>query len=233
MASNVSGKAYALTVLSPIKNAYTEDEIAYADLVRDRLQAWNDEDNSPMALVPNTYLCRYFVLDDVVNQSLPGGGALDTISDFLPLVPDSLRRSALPYEDHLQSRYLVFSCNFYCGPDGNPDPYLRAMWDTISARIKQVWGYCYGFEGVNSAQTFIAYIKRCSLPPALFFVGSNDDALDEQLKALYLKQEFSKFAVENQGLDAASLKIKLQAFMQRVAPKNLSAPSWSAGQYKL
>ena len=35
--------------------------------------------------------------------------------------------------------------------------------------------------------------------PAPFAV----DPLDEQLKALYLKQEFSKFAVENQGLPTA------------------------------
>jgi hypothetical protein len=65
MAGNISGNAYALTILSPIKNAVTQNEIAYADLIRDILQSWNHEENSPMVAVPNTYLCRFFVLDDV------------------------------------------------------------------------------------------------------------------------------------------------------------------------
>ena len=230
---NISGNAYALTILSPIKDGYTADEVAYADVVRDRLQEWNSEPNSPMALVPQTYLCRYFVLDDVYTESYPGGNAPDTASDWLPLVSDSLRRAALPQEDHLKSRYLVFSSNFYGGPKGDLNGYLRGMWHAISDRIKEVWGFCYGFEGVDTADKFIAYMKKCQLQTSLFFVGSTDDPLEEQLKSLYLKQELSKFAVANQGLDAATLKANFQAFMRRVEPRNLSAPTWTAGQYRL
>ncbi len=233
MASNIRGNAYALTILSPIKNGCTQDEIAYADIVRDKLQEWNVEENSPMALTPQTYLCRFFVLDDVYTQALPGASALDTIVDWLPFVPDSLRRCAVPKEDHLKSRYLVFSSNFYCGPKGKVDDYLRDMWNAISERIKEIWGYCYGFEGVDDADKFIAYMKKCQLTATLFFVGSNDDSLDEQLKALYLKQEFAKFAVENQGLSAAELKQNFQAFFAHVEPANLSAPTWDAGKYRL
>lgn len=229
MASNTSGNAYVLTILSPIKSGHTQDEIAYPDIVRDRLQKWNMDTNSPMAQVPNTYLCRYFVLDDVINQSLPGGGALDTLSDFLPLVCDSLRRRTLPSIDQLQSRYLVFTCTFY----GDLDVYLTGMWNAISDSIKQVWTYCYGFEQVENAEQFISYIKKCQLSAALFFVGSNDDSLAEQLKALYLKQEFAKFAIDNQGLEASILKINMQAFLQRVQPQNLTEPTWLAGKYRI
>lgn len=233
MGSNISGKAYALTVLSPIRNGYTQDQIAYADLVRDRLQDWNSLPNSPMAQVPQTYLCRYFVLDDVYTESLPGGGVLDTFSDLLPLVPDSIRRSSLPKEDHLKSHYLVFSSNFYAGPAADLHGYLRGMWNALEERIKEVWGYCYGFEQVDTADKFIAYMKKCQLTASLFFVGSNDESLDEQLKALYLKQEFARFAVDNQGLDASALKRNFQAFLQRVAPTNLAEPTWAAGKYRL
>ncbi len=111
--SNIAGNAYGLSILSPIKNGRVPGkEIAYADLVRDKLQAWNSEFNSPMALVPQTYLCRFYVLDDVVTESLPGGSLPDTWSDVLPVVPDSLRRDVMPKQDRLQSRYLVFCCNF-------------------------------------------------------------------------------------------------------------------------
>jgi len=233
MPGNQSGSAYALTTLSPIRDGHTADNIAFADTVRDRLQGWNAEPNSPMALVPNTYLCRLFVLDDVYTESLPSAGILDTLSDLLPVVPDWLRRRALPAEDHLKSRYLVFCCNFHGGPAGDLDGYLRGMWRAIGPRLREAWEYCWGFETVTDADAFIAYIKRCQLPAALYFNGSNDDPLAEQLKALYLKQEFARFAVDNQGLDAATLRARLQTFMQRTAPANLAAPTWTAGHYSL
>ncbi|MGH8511726.1 MAG: hypothetical protein ACREU8_10215 [Gammaproteobacteria bacterium] len=231
---NISGNAYALTILSPIKEGIIEEEEnAYADKVRDLLQAWNSLPNSPMTPVPRTYLCRFFVLDDVYTESLPGASVLDAFSDLLPLVPDSVRRGALPKEDHLKSRYLVFSCNFYCGPNGDVDTYLRGMWDAIGSQIREIWGYCYGFQGVNDAASFVTYMKKCQLTASLFFVGSNDEPLDEQLKALYLKQEFAKFAVENQGLDVAVLRANYQTFIKRVDPSNLTAPTWTAGKYRL
>jgi len=231
---NISGNAYALTILSPIKNGLvTGEEIAYADKVRDLLQRWNLLPNSPMTQVPQTYLCRYFVLDDVYTESLPGASVLDTFSDLLPVVPDSVRRGAWPKEDHLKSRYLVFSSNFHGGPKGDVDGYLRGMWDAISEYIKQVWGYCYGFDQVNDAASFVSYMKKCQLPATLFFVGANDEPLPEQLKALYLKQEFARFAVDNQGLEAAVLRANYQAFIKRVAPTNLSGPTWEPGKYRL
>lgn len=233
MSGNISGNAYALTILSPIKEGYTQDEIAYADLIRDRLQDWNFEQNSPMAKVPQTYLCRFFVLDDVYTESLPGGGVLDTISDLMPIVPDKTRREVLPKEDHLKSRYLVFSSNFYGGPNADVDAYLTGMWKAINDRIKEIWTYCYGFDQVHDAQSFVHYMKKCQLPAALYFNGSNDEPLEEQLKALYLKQEFTKFAVENQGVDTTTLRIHFQEFIERVAPTNLTAPTWEAGKYRL
>lgn len=231
---NISGNAYALTVLSPIKNAIVPgEEIACADKVRELLQNWNLLPNSPMTQVPQTYLCRYFVLDDVYTESLPGASVLDTFSDILPVDPDSVRRWSLPREDHLKSRYLVFSCNLHAGPNADVDGYLRGMWNAISERIKEVWGYCYGFEQVKDADSFVVYMRKCMLPAALFFVGSNDDPLPEQLKALYIKQAFADFAVANQGLDAATVRANYQAFMKRVAPTDLSGPTWEPGMYRV
>jgi len=232
--ANVSGNAYGLTVLSPIRHGLVSGkEISHADAIRDKLQGWNQEFNSPMALVPETYLCRFYVLDDVVTQSLPGGSLPDTWSDILPVLPDSLRRSVMPAEDHLQSAYLVFSSNFYCGPAAAPDAYLRDMWQAINQHLRDVWQHCYGFEAVHDARSFCDYIKKCQLTTSLFFVGSNDKPLAEQLKALYLKQEFSQFAIDNQGLPTAQIRANYRAFMQRVEAGNLQAPSWQPGQYRL
>ncbi|GHD60069.1 hypothetical protein [Jeongeupia chitinilytica] len=232
--SNLSGNAYALTVLSPIKPGIVADEeIAYADKVRSILLGWNELKNSPMTAVPQTYLCRYFVLDNPYTESLPGGGALDTISDWLPVVPDWLRRAVMPAHDQLKSRYLVFSANVHVGPSGDIAPYLRGMWQAIRPQIESIWQYCYGFDEVKDADGFAAYIQRCALPASLFFVGSNDEALPEQLKALYIKQEFAKFAVANQGLPTATLRQHFRDFMTRIAPHELAAPTWEPGKYRL
>jgi hypothetical protein len=182
-----------------------------------------------MAKVPQTYLCRFFVLDDVFTQSLGGGDFFGTVNDILSIVSDRARRRALPREDHLKSRYLVFSCNFH----GDLDTYLRGMWSAMNNEIRHAWEFCYAFDEVKDADGFIAYIKKCQLTASLFFVGSTDDPLEEQLKSLYIKQEFGKFVVEHQGLPAADLQRAYREFIQRVEPRNLAAPSWEPGQYKL
>ena len=224
MCSNISGNAYALTLLCPIRPGL-EGTTAYVDVIRDRLEAWNQLPLSPMAQVPNTYLCRYYVLDDVFKQSLPGGGIWDTITDLLPVPSKKTRVAALPHQDRLKSRYLVFSSNFH----GDLDTYLHGMWHAVSTDVQSVWKYCYGFESVSDAPSFAAYAKRCQLDAALFFVGSNDDPLQDQLKALYVKQEFSRFAQETQDLAPAQLREAYRAFMLRVKPRDTSGPAWTPG----
>ena len=225
---NVSNSAYALTVLSPIRKGHV-GETAYSDEIRARLQNWDLDEDSPMAKVPQTYLCRYFVLDDVYSESLSAGDMYGTSYEILSIFSDRFRRKALPHEDHLKSKYLVFCCNFH----GKLDTYLRDMWNAVSADIKRIWEFCYAFEQVHDADSFIAYIKKCQLTAALFFVGSTDDALEEQLKSLYLKQEFSKFAAEHQGMAAPELQKVYQAFIRRVDPANLAGPTWRPGQSML
>jgi hypothetical protein len=223
--ANRSGNAYALTCLSPIRRGHI-DGIAYSDEVRHRLQKWGLLEHSPMARVPQTYLCRYFVLNDVYYESLSGPDFFSTVYEILTFFSDRFRTAALPREDHLKSKYLVFSCNLH----GDLDTYLRGMWEAISEDIKRIWCFCYGFEKVKDADSFIAYMKKCRLNASLFFVGSNDDPLPEQLKALYLKQEFSYFVTEHQGLPAAELQQAYRAFVQRVQPLNLNGPTWKPGQ---
>lgn len=226
--SDINGNASALTILSPIKNGHL-GETAYADEVKTKLDEWNARENSPMAKVPQTYLCRYFVLDDVYTESLPGTDFFGTLFDIASIFSDEARRRALPHEEHLKSRYLVFSSNVH----GDADAYLRGMWNAIKEDIRSVWGWCYGFDQVNDADSFVVYMNKCRLAASLFFVGSTDDSLEEQLKSLYLKQEFTRFALEHQGVPAEQLQKEYKKFIRRVQPTSLASPSWEPGQYRL
>lgn len=222
-----SRKAKALTVLSPIKPGSC-GEAAYSDEVRYRLQCLGVDENSPMSKVPQTYLCRFFVLDDVIHESLPGADFGSTVADTLALFSDRFRRASLPREDHLQSKYLVFCCNLY----GDIDAWARGMWQAIPDQVRHIWEFCYGFDQVKDADSFAAYIRKCRLSPSLYFVGSTDDPLEEQLKALYVKQEFARFAAEHQGWPADRLQAAYREFIRRIEPANLAGPSWRPGQAK-
>ena len=76
---------------------------------------------------------------------------------------------------------------------------------------------------------FSKYMKKCQIENSLFFNGSTDDSLPEQLKALYLKQEFSRFVFENQNTSNTDLIGAFEEFQNRVKPKDLSGPTWLPG----
>jgi len=61
MSRNVSGQAYALTVLTPIEHGREQALTAYLD-------ALGDGDASPLARVPGTHLARWVVIGQVKRQ---------------------------------------------------------------------------------------------------------------------------------------------------------------------
>jgi hypothetical protein len=162
-------------------------------------------EDSPMAKVPNTYLARFYILDDVPYQGKPA-----TL-------------------EHLKNHYIVFTVNLH----GELEPYLQGMWAAAEPEIYEVLQYCYGFETVHDAASFTAYIKKCQVATTFYFNGSTDEPTAVQLKNLYIKQEFSRFVYENQGKSAAELKAAFGEFVKRTQPENVEFPTWRVGAYKL
>jgi hypothetical protein len=159
------------------------------------------DERSPMANVPSTYLCRFFVLDDVIFEGHPAR------------------------LEHLKSKYLVFVAELH----GELEAYLQGMWRHAEAFVRGLFAHCIGFGEVRDAQSFVTYIKRCQVETTFYFNGSTDEPLAEQLKGLYLKQELSKFAYANRGKSAVELQSAFQQFVSRVAPNDLVGPTWRPG----
>jgi len=200
---NEAGRAYGLTTLCPIKLG-TEGNFSFASLTRQYLhdqQVHACDESSPMAKVPNTYLCRFFVLDDVRYQGKPA------------------------ILDRLKSPYLVFVAEVH----GDLTSYLRGLWGDAEDFAKKVWKHCVGFQSVNTADLFINYIKKCQVQTTFYFNGSTDDPLAEQLKSLYLMQEFSRFAYASVNKNSEELKQDFQAFIKRTQPSSIDGPTWRAG----
>jgi hypothetical protein len=209
--ANKSGNAYGLTLLCPIRQggavnlAGDMEGQTYASMMRYELQKLGCNSDSPMAKIPNTYLARFYILNDVMFQGKPA------------------------HLDHLKSDYLVFSSNFH----GELEPYLQGMWTAVRPQVSALLRHCVGFESVQDFATFVAYIKKCQVTTTFFFVGSTDESLEEQLKGLYLKQEFSKFVFDNQGRNAAELQAAFRQFAIRTQPANGSTPTWRPAAERL
>ena len=117
---------YGLTALIPIKNEIIQldDDSyqSYASRVRELLQKWDIQEKSPMSKVPNTYICRFYLLNDVFFEGDPA------------------------IEEHLKSKYIVFSSNFYGASnnfDENLKTYLEGMWDHLTIdTIRTLLKYC-------------------------------------------------------------------------------------------
>lgn len=227
-----SGNATALTVLSPIKNGNL-GETSFADITRERCLRLPIHEESPWLKYPTPIwrACLFWITFFMNRCPLMIRFLIFPISRrFFPI----LHAKALPRKDTLKSKYLVFSSNFH----GDLDTYLTGVWEKWSyidhegtqRDVRHIWEHCVAFDRVTDASSFIAYIKRCQLDASLFFNGSTDDSLQEQLKSLYLKQEFTKFAVEHQGKSASEIQQDFKAFIARVQPENLEGPTWQAGK---
>lgn len=213
---NTTGNVYALTTLCPLEPDLKEKNRSAAALLREYLDNLPVHEDSPMALVPDTYLCRFFVLDDLVLQSLDGNLVVPWASPCKP--------------DRLQSDYLVFVADFH----GNElEPYLFGMWETAETAVREIWKHCVGFPEVDSASAFASYIKKCQVTTTFCFNGSNDESLAEQLKGLYLKQELGKFAFAHQRSTPEKLQEEFLHFLLRTRPEDLDGPTWRPGASRL
>jgi hypothetical protein len=75
MSRNVSGQAYALSVLTPILDGH-------ADELRAHLEGLEEGAASPLARVPGTHIARWVVIDDVIHQGA-GQRKRDTLTPRL------------------------------------------------------------------------------------------------------------------------------------------------------
>lgn len=203
---NSVGKLYGLTALCPIiKTTRVGIDQSPEAQLRQTLATLPNNEHSFFARVPDTYLARFYVLTDVFYQGEKG-----------------------TYE-HLRSKYLVFSANVH----GHRDSYAKDMWKHAEDEVRQIFSHCVAFDRVNSAGDFAQYIKDCQVKNALLFNGSNDLPVKEQLKGLYLKQEFGTFAGANTGKSSAELRQAFLDFVDRVRVDDLDAPSWRPGADEL
>jgi hypothetical protein len=190
---NQNGNMYGLTILSPIIDDPTI-RISHDTALRMYLEKLPRHEDGPFTKVSATHLCRLVVMDDVVFVGAPAK------------------------VEHLQSKYLVFTSNFY----GDLDTYLADMAAKIPDVVNDIWSHCVGYPGVSDPRAFAAYMKNCQIETTFFFADVNNKTVEQTLRALQTKVEFGAFVEENQGKSPAELQAAFSAFWQRL--KRLPVP---------
>jgi len=184
---NQNGNMYGLTILSPIIDG-PKIGISHDTALRMYLQKMRRHEHSPFAKVPGTHICRLVVMDDVVFVGAPAR------------------------EEHLKSKYLIFNSNFY----GPLDEYLAGMARQIPDVVDAIWSHCVGYSGCGNPSTFAAYMKKCQVETTFYFADVNNKTVDQTLRALQRKVEFTAFIGENQGKSHAELQRAFALFWERV-----------------
>lgn len=199
---NQAGAMYGLSALCPIRQGSPpRTDRSHESLVRGVLAEMRTDQSSLLAAVDNTYLARLFVLKDVYFEGAPAK------------------------EEHLASQYLVFTANLH----GDLDSWLFDLYKADPPAVHRIWDHCVAFEQVRNAGDFITYVRRCQITNDLLFQGSTDQPLQEQLKGLYLKQEFGEFVAAHQRTSPAELRQAFLGFVEQVEIDNLARPTWRPG----
>lgn len=178
-----------LTTLAPIKNAEGGDKshtsfeqnvrIALAKLPTAMQSPATQKTgyNSPFSRNRRNHLARMFVLSDVVFNGRVGQNAIAaTIRGVDPIVPQHV--------DHLNCSYLVFCADIDAiTEDGAPLPvnlgapkqkavraaYARELWATMEPELRDIYGNCVGFDGVETADDFAGYLDKCHVETTMPF----------------------------------------------------------------
>ena len=183
--ANVNGKKYALTALFPIK-----DGEHYAELKAYLREMEKDDYGSPLSQVACVHMARFVIIEDFYYQGLPAK------------------------RDHLQSRYLLFMCDF----DGESvDVLAGAMASQIGGTVFAIWRHCVGFPAKYSRDQLIAYFERCQLKTSLFFADRPDDEVARILRALMYKRAFVEFVEKGQRLPRGQLKAEFDKMWSGLA----------------
>jgi hypothetical protein len=232
---NTVGQHSGLTALFPIRPGTFPASDSRADQsvevsLRSLLRTMPRDESSPFALVPNTYFARFFILKNLVAQPVRRSVVTRKIAGFttrpVTWIKRNVFRRELARHDELQSRYLVWTLDVH----GPIEDYLRDLWASQTSILSSVFGHCRRFHTVTSASDFVSYVQECQVDNALLFMGSTDQSVAEQLKALYLKQQFSDFVANHQTNDApTTLWTDFQEFCHETQPDNLIGPTWRAG----
>jgi hypothetical protein len=173
---NYDAGHYFLTVLAPVRIDTDDAQGRYScrQTLLDTLARLpnsqtgpttrNALDESPFSRNAMTHLARFVLIDaPPYNGRVQGDTLVGLVTGADPLAPQPA--------DALATPYLLFAADFDApnGTDASLRAFTDTLWATMAEELKQIFGQCYGFAGVGTADSFFEYIKRCQVETTLPF----------------------------------------------------------------
>lgn len=125
---------------------------------------------SPFGRNLRTHFARFVVIEDLVFNGREGDDPLAMkMRAESPLVPRPV--------DELNCAYLMFTADFDAksGSVQELRSYAEDLWTTMRAELEAVLQHCIGFDKIDSAEAFAAYLEACQVETTMPF---NDYFLD-------------------------------------------------------
>lgn len=119
---------------------------------------------SPFAQCPRTHFLRLFVIDQ------PMFNGRDPVDPLLAAVtgksPQMHQRS-----DRFRHGWLVLSADIdrAGGVDEGLSGWAEGLWHRTEPEMRAIFSHCHGFDKVETAAHFAAYIKRCQIETTMSF----------------------------------------------------------------
>ncbi len=188
---NFDAGSYFLTTLAPVQSGSTTDAEGATVSWEERLRTVLAQlptamqspatvetgQNSPFARNRRTHLCRFVVIDNVIDNGRPQRPALlNSIFGRDPIYP-------LPV-DRLGSAYLLFTAEIDAlTEEGGPLPatlteaeqnavraaYAETLRATMEPEVRRICGCCVGFDTVTDGAGFARYLARAQVETTMPF----------------------------------------------------------------
>jgi hypothetical protein len=177
---NCDGGHYFLTVLAPVRIDTVPDKIpgrsrSHPSTLAQKLALLPTGPQtavsppgamiSPFARNRLNHTARFAIIDSPnFNGRLSGNTLVSLLTKVDPL-------KAQPV-DELTGPYLLFAADVDARDGDGPAAlaaYAEALWDTMQPDLTQIFSHCVGFDGVDSAADFLAYLRRCQVETTLPF----------------------------------------------------------------
>ncbi len=174
---NFDGGHYFLTVLAPIRTDTVLDRVvlrtrSHVHTLAQKLallavgpqtaQSPPDVHASPFSKNKLNHFARLVIIN---RPNYNGRESGDTILSLgkNPLIAQPV--------DSFSRPYLVFAADFDAptGTDADLTAYATELWSTMHEDLKSIFGHCCGFEGIETAEGFAAYLRSCQVETTFGF----------------------------------------------------------------
>lgn len=174
----IDGGHYFITALIPVRHdsdGALDRATAHSNALRDTLATLPTALqspvcapgglNSPFARCTRTHFARFAVIDQPMYNGRDRHDALVTASPFGkdPTVQQKF--------DTLSRPWLLLAADFDATQesDGGLKSWLVGLWTRSEPEMRAIFGHCYGFEAVNDADTFAAYVAKCRIETTMSY----------------------------------------------------------------